>query len=102
MHPSHQIAYVGDSVTISCAGDLNGTSWYKEGDKVPAYYLRGYDPDASDLTLLVYIKDVQLKDAGIYTCAGWLSMDNDIKEWIKDSTLVVGGISNFSKVIAVY
>lgn len=92
MKPKYQIAVLGDSVTISCSGNLNGTKWYKEGDQVPSYYMRGYDSTATELTVVIYFPSVTLKDSGVYTCAGWRVVDNDIADWIKESTLAVGGI----------
>ncbi len=95
MFPTHQIAYVGASVTISCVGTLNFTKWYKHGDAIPFYYIRAHNTSASDITLLISIKSVQLKDAGIYACAGWRTVNNNTRYGIEYARLEVGGKIKF-------
>ena len=94
VHPSHQIAYVGNPVTISCSGNTN-THWYYNGEEISFYYMKDYDPQASELTAVVYIKNVTSEHDGKYTCSGWRIEDNEILHWLEDGYLkVVGNEAN--------
>ena len=92
--PSYQVAYAGNPVTISCSGNTN-TTWFKNGEEISFYYMKDYDPQASDLSALVYFKNVTSEHAGKYTCSGWRIEDNDIVDWLQHGYLkVVGNEAN--------
>lgn len=91
MDPSKKVVYVGDTATLACVANFD-TFWYRRGEELSFHYVKKYyNQTTSEIIALLQLKNVTHQDSGKYTCAGWRTDDNDIKQWISVGFLYVAG-----------